>query len=213
MRWVVWLLMFIPGVSLAQADGLVESRKRFLAQLLLDPRSPIDSVSIHDVAFFAPNDTFVCETVILPLLDTATVAFPTSDGATKDYRPYARLFFRHGSAMHGLTVYESLQTRNHPLYRNKLFLPFLDDTNGFESYGGGRYLDVDRRDVEAREVTLDFNRAYNPWCAYSDDFSCPIPPPTNRLPFRVQAGEAAFAKTHDTSPPSHVAPAERDSGR
>lgn len=171
------------------------------------------------VSFFEPNDSFAVATVILPLMDTTEVHFPTSDGKLKSYRPYAKLIFQFGGTLHTLIAFQSEALSRHPLYRDKLFLPFYDDTNGFESYGGGRYLDVDRRAVDDRSLVLDFNYAYNPWCAYSDNFSCPIPPASNRLPFAVRAGEAAFAKTRqlDTEQPSplksatrHNAPAERE---
>lgn len=68
-----------------------------------------------------------------------------------------------------------------------LFVPFRDATSGHETYGAGRYLDLEREDDGT--YTLDFNVAYNPWCAYAPQFSCPLPPPENWLPFRVEAGE------------------------
>jgi len=71
-----------------------------------------------------------------------------------------------------------------------LFVPFADETNGEESYGRGRYLDVAVGDAETRDdVVLDFNLAYNPFCAYSDNFACALPPQDNRLPAPVRAGE------------------------
>lgn len=68
-----------------------------------------------------------------------------------------------------------------------ILVPFRDATSGRETYGGGRYLDLDPTDAE--EVVLDFNRAYHPYCAYDDAWSCTIPPPENRLGLRVEAGE------------------------
>jgi len=68
-----------------------------------------------------------------------------------------------------------------------LFVPFRDATSGTETYGAGRYLDLEPE--EDGSVVLDFNLAYNPWCAYSDAWSCPLPPAENRLPVPVRAGE------------------------
>lgn len=72
---------------------------------------------------------------------------------------------------------------------NELFLPFTDPTNGQQTYGGGRYLDLPLPAPEATEITLDFNAAYSPFCAYNHDFSCPKPPADNRLTVAVLAGE------------------------
>jgi uncharacterized protein (DUF1684 family) len=74
-----------------------------------------------------------------------------------------------------------------------LFVPFADPTNGEETYHRGRYLDVDAQDAESGDdVVLDFNLAYNPFCAYADTFSCALPPDENRLDVPVRAGEKDF---------------------
>ena len=69
------------------------------------------------------------------------------------------------------------------------YVPFRDATCGDESYGGGRYVSVSMDNGSAH---VDFNRAVNPWCAYDDEFSCPLPPPQNRLPMRIEAGEKDY---------------------
>jgi uncharacterized protein (DUF1684 family) len=72
-------------------------------------------------------------------------------------------------------------------YKKYLFIPFRDLTSGKESYGGGRYIDTE---IPAGEtLILDFNRAYNPYCAYSHRYSCPIPPEENTLKVEIRAGE------------------------
>ncbi len=70
-----------------------------------------------------------------------------------------------------------------------MFAPFRDETCGIESYGGGRYVPVA---IDGDSAVIDFNLAVNPWCAYDDEFSCPLPPPQNRLPMRVEAGERDY---------------------
>jgi uncharacterized protein (DUF1684 family) len=74
----------------------------------------------------------------------------------------------------------------------QLFVPFTDPTNGQQTYGAGRYLDVPLPPAEATELELDFNQAYSPYCAYNHDFSCPKPPAENRLTVPVVAGEQVF---------------------
>ena len=74
----------------------------------------------------------------------------------------------------------------------QLFVPFTDPTNGKQTYGAGRYLDVALPPTESTEAALDFNQAYNPYCAYNHEYSCPKPPAENRLTVAVAAGEQAY---------------------
>ncbi len=83
---------------------------------------------------------------------------------------------------------------NDPTYKNYLFLPFTDLTSGEESYGGGRYIDLETTDIFNNKVIIDFNKAYNPYCAYASGYNCPIPPRENDLPVAVKAGEMNFGK-------------------
>lgn len=89
-----------------------------------------------------------------------------------------------------LNIYQNSELILTPEYKNYLFLPFMDKTNGNESYGGGRYLDLEI--PENKIIVLDFNKAYNPYCAYSDRYSCPIPPIENHLDVAISAGVKAF---------------------
>ncbi len=80
------------------------------------------------------------------------------------------------------------------VYKDHLFLPFTDLTSGEESYGGGRYIDLETTGIINNRLVIDFNKAYNPYCTYSDGYNCPIPPRENDLPVAIRAGEKAFAK-------------------
>ena len=87
-------------------------------------------------------------------------------------------------------MYQSFPVSQDPEYIDYLFLPFTDLTSGDGSYGGGRFLDttIPKGDT----IVLDFNKAYNPYCAYNSAYSCPIPPKENDLLVRVEAGVKAF---------------------
>jgi uncharacterized protein (DUF1684 family) len=91
-----------------------------------------------------------------------------------------------------LNVYQNQDLMKKEGFEDYLFLPFLDDTNGEESYGGGRYIDLGI--PEGDEVVIDFNKAYNPYCAYNEKYSCPIVPRENYLDLKVEAGVKAFQK-------------------
>jgi uncharacterized protein (DUF1684 family) len=77
---------------------------------------------------------------------------------------------------------------------NYWFIPFTDNTTGVESYGGGRYIDID--EVSTDSLFLDFNYAYSPYCAYNERYDCPIPPPENALPITIAAGEKTYPLHH-----------------
>lgn len=93
-----------------------------------------------------------------------------------------------------LTVYRSIALSKLPSTSDYLFLPFTDETNGAATYAGGRYIDLRLADFKGNRVIIDFNKAYNPYCAFSAGYACPKPPDENRLQTAVEAGEKLFAK-------------------
>ena len=95
-------------------------------------------------------------------------------------------FFKLKGKKFKLNVYQSQDLSRKPEYADYLFLPFTDNTNGLTTYGGGRYIDL-KLPLE-KTVTLDFNKAYNPYCAYSKNYSCPIPPASNDLDISIPVG-------------------------
>ncbi|MBL7807472.1 MAG: DUF1684 domain-containing protein [Saprospiraceae bacterium] len=116
----------------------------------------------------------------------------TYSGQKRDYVQYGILSFSLNNQKHTLQIYQNLKLIQDSTYRDHLFLPFKDLSNGGETYGGGRYLDFRQSDIQNGILLLDFNRCYNPWCAYSDGYNCPIPPRENHLTFEIPAGERNF---------------------
>jgi len=113
----------------------------------------------------------------------------TSTGHERVYVTIGRLDF--SLAGQALTLFAYHEKNQEDTGRNSLFVPFTDQTTGKESYGAGRYLDLPEPAGDS-SVVLDFNEAYNPYCAYNYNFSCPIPPPENRLDVAIKAGEKIF---------------------
>ena len=116
------------------------------------------------------------------------VVLPTSDDKEQTYLEYAYASFSLDGVDSKLLVLEIMDMGPQ---RGKLFLAFADATSANETYGAGRYLDV-KKVPGATSITLDFNQAYNPYCAYSDKFSCPFPPKENILKVAIGAGEKSY---------------------
>lgn len=112
---------------------------------------------------------------------------PTSTDRLPIYRRYGYVTFSIDSVEYTLTVYQNMELRKDKEYKDYLFIPFRDATSTKTTYGGGRYLDA--RIPDGNLMVLDFNQAYNPYCAYSHLFSCPVPPKENTLKVPIEAGE------------------------
>ncbi|HSK53010.1 MAG TPA: DUF1684 domain-containing protein [Clostridia bacterium] len=114
--------------------------------------------------------------------EPSTFQIPTSDGQLRPAHRAGILAFEIGGERHQLTAYTFDEGDD-----ESLFVPFLDTTSGTETYGAGRYLDLDPE--EDGTYTVDFNLAYHPSCVYDPRYSCPLTPAENRLPIRIEAGE------------------------
>jgi len=115
-----------------------------------------------------------------------TVIFPTSSGKKKRYIKYAKANFKLDGKKHSLVLYRMADPKK-PEYAKLLFLPFTDLTSNKETYGGGRYIDLEM--TEANSITIDFNLCYQPYCAYSHNgWNCPIPPQENFVNAKIKAG-------------------------
>ena len=138
----------------------------------------------HD--FFPADTSYAIEATLVLNKEQTEIAFKTSNERISVQRKYGELHFLLRGKECSLTVYQSPDLMKVPGYEDYLFLPFTDPTNGEETYGGGRYIDL--RIPTGNKISVDFNRAYNPYCAYSTKFSCPKVPEENDLKIKVFAG-------------------------
>lgn len=170
-------------------------RQQYKNEFISESHSPL---KVQDTAFldFYPADPawrIPARVELTPA--AASFDLPTYSGQTRLYRPYATLYFEVQGRPVTLNLYQNLALiAKDSSYRDYLFLPFKDLTNGEETYGGGRYLDFRMKNIENGVLVLDFNKNYNPYCAYSEGYSCPIPPRENHLEIEVKAGEKNFRK-------------------
>ncbi len=188
------ILMTFSFFANAQgADSITQEIQKFQVELnqqyLSKEHSPLSKKErkrFEGHSFFEIDLNFIVVAEFLFIEVEDTVEMPTSSGGAKLFRPYAKLRFKIGHEACELTAYQSLLLRETIEYRSYLFVPFRDATSGNESYGGGRYLDLVI--PNATTVKLNFNLAYNPYCAYTTGYNCAIPPIENTLKIAIRAG-------------------------
>jgi hypothetical protein len=125
---------------------------------------------------------------LTPIMNKKTVTLATNDGKEQRYIQYATAEFDLDGYHNKLLILEVLDSGP---FQGKLFLAFGDATSTVETYGAGRYLDVNKV-PGSNTITLDFNKAYNPYCAYVEKYSCPFPPSENLLLVGIKAGEKIY---------------------
>lgn len=170
-------------------------RQHYKNEFISEPRSPITAADTAFLDFYPPDPAWRVPAKVSLTPDSPVFDMMTYSGVTRKYRQYATVQFRIGTQALQLSLYQNLTLmEKDSSYRDYLFLPFKDGTNGEETYGGGRYLDFRKKDISGGVLILDFNKNYNPYCAFSDGYSCPIPPKENHLDIEVKAGEKNFKK-------------------
>jgi hypothetical protein len=192
------LLALLFEVSEGNSQSFRQDYKQWKSQykknFRVDPSSPIGRVGTWRLRFFKPKEALRVLADLEFIEGNEVISFPTTTGKTMEYIPYAKAKFVIYSQQCTLIIYKSAKSLNQKEYENYLFIPFRDYTCGDDSYGGGRYLDLRMSDVKNNKVIIDFNRAYNPYCAYNEAYSCPIPPAENSLPLEIRAGERNYKK-------------------
>ena len=158
----------------------------------VSPLKPKDLKNFQGLDFFEFDSIYVVKAKIEETKESLPFKMETTTDIPADVRKYADLFFQITDKEFELSVYENLEYEGVEGYENYLFLPFLDETNENETYGGGRYLDLFLNGTDS--IIIDFNKAYNPKCVYDENFSCPIVPRKNFLNTRIEAGVKNFIK-------------------
>lgn len=147
-----------------------------------------DSIEFTGLHYFPIDARYRVNARLTEINPKKPVVLPTSDGREKSYLEYAYAEFTLDGVQNKLLILEIMDMGP---YRGTLFLAFADKTSANETYGAGRYLDV-KKVPGATSITLDFNEAYNPYCAYNDTYSCPFPPKENVLAVEIKAGEKTY---------------------
>ena len=156
------------------------------------PLTPEDLATFEKLEFFPVDSSFRVKARLTLHEDSQPFMMKTTTDRLPMYRLFATASFTLKGKPCTLEIYQNQDLITDPEYSDYLFLPFTDGTNGNESYGGGRYMDL--KIPEGDEIMLDFNQSYNPYCAYNSEYSCPIPPAQNHLDLEVTAGVMAYGE-------------------
>ncbi len=141
-------------------------------------------IEYEPVTFFPPNPDFKVRAKLDRLTTRETVSITNSDGTQAKYLKFARANFSLQGSEYSLLILKQLG------FGNFYLTAFLDETSAISTYGGGRYIDVEIG--KSDQIEIDFNKAYNPYCAYIEDFLCPLPPRENYLEVAIEAGEKDY---------------------
>jgi uncharacterized protein len=174
--------------------------KKWQAELNAEYKDPDKTpLDYQDMKKFKGHDFFPIDTnyriiaTLVPFKDQAVIRFKTSGTLMPEYRKYGELRFTINKQTFHLNVYQSLSLMKTEEYKDHLFLPFTDATTANETYGAGRYIDINLP-KDGNTLLLDFNKAYNPYCAYSNNYACPLVPAENDLSIKILAGVRYKAK-------------------
>ena len=188
-------MLLFPVMVSAQCSE--ENSKAFQTQLNKEyadeKESPLkkeDLQHFNGLEFYDINMNFCVEAKLIKTPNEKPFAMKTTGNRTPLYVKYGEVRFVLNGKECQLNLYRNIELSKIEKYKNHLFLPFTDLTSGVESYGGGRYIDLEA--TEKDTITIDFNQAYNPYCAYNEGYSCPIPPKENDLLVEVRAGVKKF---------------------
>lgn len=191
----------IIGIILYSLNGVNSNFNAYSAQLRqsrndknrafrLSAESPLSAAQkaqFDSLKYYPAGIGFVITATISRNAHPDTTLIQMSDNRAEKYLRWGQAKFDVEDKPQQLALYVKAAGTD-----STLFVPFTDLTNGHATYGGGRYLDVPLPEADAPEIELDFNRAYNPYCAYNNGYSCPVPPADNRLQIAIAAGEKSF---------------------
>lgn len=189
------IFLFCSAFAFAQKD--LTSAEKFQSELnksfadsLKSPLMKEDFKSFKGLDFFPLNDKYIVEATFIRTKKEKAFGMKTTTSRTPLYVKYGELHFSIDGKDLKLNVYKNIDLSKKSGYEDYLFLPFSDLTCGKESYIGGRYVDL--RMQKGKTWTIDFNKAYNPYCAYNYEYSCPIVPLENDLDIEINAGVKKF---------------------
>ena len=198
MKKVVFLFLltqFAFSQQKFERDAVIQFQKNMNEQFADTTKSPLkkkDVDAFKELDFFPINEKYFVQAKFVRAKKEKPFEMATTTTRKPIYVKYGELHFEIDGIPCQLNVYQNVEFSKKPGFKNSLFLPFTDYTSGVESYGGGRYINLEIQ--KGKKWTIDFNQAYNPYCAYNEVYSCPIVPQENDLKVEINAGVKSFKK-------------------
>jgi hypothetical protein len=194
MKYILFLfiLVFSFNVELkaqTHKENILKFQEELNAEYLNPDKSPLPKKELkkfEGLPFFEIDENFKVEAKFVRSKNATPFQMKTTTNRLPTYETYGQAIFELNGQTFTLNIYQNYQLRETVAHKDYLFIPFTDLGNGEETYGGGRYIDL--RIPKDDTIVLDFNKAYNPYCAYNPAYSCPIPPKENHLDIKVTAG-------------------------
>jgi uncharacterized protein (DUF1684 family) len=166
---------------------LQKHRQQYKADLAKDIKADTSKVE-----FYPFKKEFIVTANVTELKNQPVFPMTTSSGIKKDAQKFVSVNFLYRGNRYTLYGYQLIKLKESKDYADHFFIPFKDLTTGNSTYAAGRYLDFTFADIKNNKLVIDFNKAYNPYCAFTDGYNCPIPPKENSLRFAVAAGEKKY---------------------
>lgn len=191
------LLALLPFTACSQSynDSIAKYRQQYKNDFLTDPHSPLKAEDTSFLRFYPVNEVYSIKAQFTRTPDSKPFTMLTHSGKKKNYCEYGYVTFRLKDTTCILHVYQGTDLiAQDAKYKDYLFIPFTDESNYKETFGGGRYLDLSVKDIHDGTLVVDFNKCYNPYCAFASGYNCPIPPKENDLSIPIEAGEKLFGK-------------------
>ena len=196
MKYLILIICFATHSLFAQnfTKEIAKQRALYKNEFLTDKNSPLKKEDLKFLQFYAANPSYKVKTYFTKTIDTTGFDMLTHSGKIKKYYVFGFVTFTLKKQVCKLFIYESEQLKTTKGLEDYLFIPFTDETNSTATFGGGRYLDFKEKDIVNNQLLIDFNKCYNPYCAYKGGYNCPIPPKENDLKITIEAGEKLFLK-------------------
>ncbi|MBN3582678.1 DUF1684 domain-containing protein [Algoriphagus aestuarii] len=175
----------------AYIEKVEAERERQFKYIRFNADSPLTEAqkqSFAKLEFYPIDPAYKVKALMVPIENKKVREVPLTDGSKERYIEHSYAEFELGGKSQKLLLLQSMDESD----KRNFFLAFADETSGVETYGGGRYINA-RQDGKS-SITLDFNLAYNPYCAYNPDYACPIPPRENILEIPIPVGEKNYDK-------------------
>lgn len=191
MKYFFSFLFFLPAFCAAQSVNYEDSVNNFIKKYV-EEHEVVKGKDKKLLQFYPVNQRYRIAATFERKENSEWFLMGSSGKIKKEYRLYGIISFSINDTAVILNVYQSKQLMASPEYADHLFIPFTDKTSGTDTYGGGRYIDLEKKDIKDKLYVIDFNKAYNPYCAYTTGYNCPIPPKENDLTVAIMAGEKNY---------------------